>query len=126
MDMIGVNDKNELYVAGTNHFPDLKKYIFINKPMPKILLGHDAPELGKDDWTTQGDHYSFFNKGIPFLYFGVENHPYYHQENDEFKNINQEFYLASVNAILDIIKNIDSENNTTKIFREKLIMDKAN
>lgn len=124
MDMIGINDKNELYVSGTHQYPEIKKYIFTKNPNPKILFGHDTPELGKDDWTKQSDHYSFFIKGIPFLYFGVENHPYYHQENDEFKNINQEFYLASVEAILDIIKNIDSENNTSKIFREKLIMDK--
>lgn len=122
MDMIAHNDKNELYACGTFHFPELKEHIFIKSDAPKILFGHDDPKLGHDDWTFQSDHGSFFEKKIPFIYFGVEDHSDYHKETDEFKNINQNFYLKSVAAILDIIKNIDKKTNLQTIMKSRQIM----
>jgi aminopeptidase-like protein len=122
MDMIAHNDKNELYAAGTFHFPELKKYIFTKTNQPKILLGHDDPKLGNDDWTYQSDHGSFYAKKIPFIYFGVEDHSDYHKETDEFKNINQEFYVGAVKSILEIIKNIDANYSLQKIMKDNQIM----
>lgn len=122
MDMIAHNDRNELYACGTFHFPELKEHIFIKSDAPKILFGHDDPKLGHDDWTFQSDHGSFFEKKIPFIYFGVEDHSDYHKETDEFKNINQNFYLKSVAAILDIIKNIDKKTNLQTIMKSRQIM----
>ena len=122
MDMIAHNDKNELYACGTFSFPELKKYIFTKTNQPKIIMGHDDPKLGHDDWTNQSDQGSFFAKKIPFIYFGVEDHPDYHKETDEFKNINQDFYVGAVNSILEIIKNIDSNYTLQKIMKGNQIM----
>ena len=122
MDMIAHNDKNELYACGTYHFPELKKHIFLKNKAPKILFGHDDPKLGNDDWTFQSDQGSFFAKKIPFIYFGVEDHSDYHKETDEFKNINQKFYLKSVSAILEIIKNVDKNKGLQTIMKSKQIM----
>ncbi len=122
MDMIAHNDKNELFACGTFHFPGLKKYIFTKTNRPKILLGHDDPKLGNDDWTNQSDHGSFFAKKIPFIYFGVEDHKDYHKETDEFKNINQEFYVNSVKSILEIVKNIDVNYSIQKMMKDNQIM----
>ena len=80
-------------------------------PMPQPLnlkLGHDSPDLGKDDWTGQSDHGAFHNKGIPFLYFGVEDHEHYHKPTDTFENVNQEFFVMAAHAILGCILALDT------------------
>lgn len=122
MDMIAHNDKNELYVCGTFEFPELRKFIFTSSDKPKILFGHDDPKQGHDDWTDQSDQGSFYAKKIPFIYFGVEDHKDYHQPTDEFKNINQEFYVNSVKAILQVIKNFDKNYSVQTVFKNNQIM----
>lgn len=122
MDMIAHNEVNELYASGTFLFPELKKFIFTKTNEPKILFGHDDPKLGNDDWTYQSDHGSFYAKKIPFIYFGVEDHKDYHKETDEFQNINQAFYINSVQSILEIIKNFDKNYSLKTVQRETQIM----
>jgi Zn-dependent M28 family amino/carboxypeptidase len=122
LDMIAHNDKNELYASGTFHFPELKQFIFLKNAAPKILFGHDDPKTGNEDWTYQGDHDSFLAKKIPYIYFGVEDHKDYHKETDEFKNINQEFYSATVKTILEVIKNLDTKYSLQKILQKNTIM----
>ncbi len=124
MDMISHNDKNELYIAGTFKYPNLKKFITTSIPNIKLKLGHDDPQLGHDDWTNQSDQGAFNAKNIPFLYFGVEDHKDYHKASDEYANINKEFYLNAVAAIKQIIINIDQERDIQAIFRENLKMNK--
>jgi len=124
MDMISHNDKSELYVVGTFKYPQLKKYIITTNPNIKLLLGHDDPKLGHDDWTNQSDQGAFNAKNIPFLYFGVEDHKDYHKATDEFKNINQAFYTDAVGVIQEVIINIDKQRDLTAIFRENLQMKK--
>lgn len=105
MDMLGVNDKGELYASGTYHYPELKKLASQVKPRSnaRLLLGHDKPEEGPNDWTRQSDHYQFHKRGIPFLYFGVEDHPHYHKPTDDFERINQQFYPDAAALVLDFI-----------------------
>lgn len=122
MDMISRSDKNELYVAGTWHYPLLKANVINTNPNIKILFGHDDPKLGKDDWTNQSDQGAFHAKKIPFLYFGVEDHSDYHKPTDDYNRINKEFYQNAVNAILEVVQNIDKSVTIQKIFRDKLIM----
>ncbi|OEK07127.1 M28 family peptidase [Roseivirga misakiensis] len=112
MDMISINDKNELYVAGTHHYPNLKPIVEKIDPAPlQLKLGHDTPDLGYNDWTNQSDHGAFHKKGIPFLYFGVEDHAHYHKPTDTFENVNQEFYIKATHAILDCILALDINLN---------------
>lgn len=109
MDMIAHNDKGELYVCGTHHYPQLKKYISSTQSKLNILAGHDNPNSGHDDWTNQSDQGAFHKKQIPFLYFGVEDHKDYHQPTDTYENINPTFYVQAVDGILEIIKTIDNK-----------------
>ncbi|MFY0253061.1 M28 family peptidase [Chitinophaga sp. 30R24] len=108
MDMIAHNDKNELYACGTYQFPDLKKYIdaVANGVTVKLLTGHDS---GIEDWTKQSDQYAFYAQQIPFLYFGVEDHPDYHHITDKYARINHSFYYRSVQAILAVVKQLDND-----------------
>lgn len=112
MDMISMNDKNELYVAGTSHYPDLKPIVEQVQTLPlQLKFGHDTPDLGNDDWTNSSDHGPFHKKGIPFLYFGVEDHANYHKPTDDFENVNKDFYIRATHAILDCILALDASLN---------------
>ncbi|HVF46759.1 MAG TPA: M28 family peptidase, partial [Pyrinomonadaceae bacterium] len=62
---------------------------------------------GRDDWTMQSDHAAFHARGIPFIYFGVEDHPDYHKPTDDFERIQPEFYVKAVETIIQAIKLFD-------------------
>lgn len=111
MDMISRNDKQELYAAGTYHYPQLKPALekAAKGKDPKLLFGHDSPDLGRDDWTLASDHAQFHLKDVPFIYFGVEDHDAYHTPNDTFENIDQEFYVKAANLILESIIELDKD-----------------
>ena len=112
MDMISRSDKNELYAVGTSHYPRLKPALEEAQKRSKIklLLGHDDPKLGHDDWTGQSDQAAFHREKIPFIYFGVEDHKDYHKPTDDFANIQPEFYVRAVETILSAVLNFDKEN----------------
>ena len=111
MDMISRNDKNELYAAGTFHYPNFKPYLkkVQKNATVRLRLGHDDPKLGRDDWTSQSDHGAFHRKKIPFIYFGVEDHKDYHKPSDDFENIQPKFYVNAVEAIVLVVKSIDQD-----------------
>jgi Zn-dependent M28 family amino/carboxypeptidase len=124
MDMISHNDKQELYAVGTFKYPELKPFLTTTNPNLKLLLGHDDPKMGQDDWTNQSDQGAFNAKNIPFIYFGVEDHKDYHKATDEYKNINKAFFVAAADAIQEVIVNIDKKRDIQAIFKEKLQMKK--
>lgn len=108
MDMISQNDKNELYAVGTYHYPWLKPILErVETGEISLLFGHDRPEDGDQDWTNASDQGAFNRKGIPIVYFGVEDHEHYHKPTDDFETIPQEFYKASVQVILNAILELD-------------------
>jgi Zn-dependent M28 family amino/carboxypeptidase len=78
LDMVGRNERRELYAAGTSHYPFLRPYLdsVTTRSAITLLMGHDSPDGPRsDDWTSQSDHGAFHAAGIPFIYFGVEDHP---------------------------------------------------
>ncbi len=107
-DMVARGDKNELYVAGTSHRPALKPVLepIASRSKIKVLFGHDSGG-GQNDWTTQSDHAAFHEAGIPFVYFGVEDHPDYHKPTDTADKINPTFFYQSALTILDAVTTID-------------------
>lgn len=111
MDMLSRSDKNELYASGTYHNPQFKP--ILEKASvgsnPRLILGHDVPGTGREDWTKSSDHGAFFDKKIPHLYFGVEDHVDYHKPSDEFENIQPEFYMNAVNLILKCVLALDKD-----------------
>lgn len=109
MDMISRNDKGELYATGTRPYPQLKPALEkLQKTAGiKLLLGHDDPATGHDDWTDQSDQAAFHAAKIPFIYFGVEDHKDYHKSTDDFANIQPEFYVKAVETITEAIRALD-------------------
>lgn len=109
MDMISRNDTNELYAAGAFSYPHLKPILekAQAKASIKLLLGHDDPKTGHDDWTFQSDQGAFHAAKIPFIYFGVEDHKDYHKSTDDFAGIQPEFYVKAVETIIAAVRALD-------------------
>lgn len=122
MDMISHSDKGELYVAGTFKYPNLKKYVDTTGKEIKIILGHDNPKLGHDDWTNQSDQGAFNAKNIPFLYFGVEDHKDYHKATDEYSTITKQFFSDAANAVLEVVKSVDKQSGLQQSLKDKMLM----
>jgi Zn-dependent M28 family amino/carboxypeptidase len=111
MDMVSRNDKNEIYASGAYHYPFLVKYVDSIKSLTpvNISFGHDNPKEGHNDWTNQSDHYPFHLAQIPYLYFGVEDHPDYHQPTDTFDKVDKGFYFRVCNMIKETITILDRQ-----------------
>ena len=111
LDMVSHSERGELYASGLYHYPFLKPYLerVAARAPVKLLLGHDRPEQGQDDWTKQSDHYAFHRAGVPFIYFGVEDHKNYHQPTDDFETITPEFFVHAAETILDVARTLDAD-----------------
>jgi Zn-dependent M28 family amino/carboxypeptidase len=108
LDMVGRSDAGELYAAGTRHYPFLVGLVdrVAARSAIRLLRGHDGGD-GGDDWTLLSDHAAFHEAGIPFLYFGVEDHEDYHRPTDTYENIDQAFFVEAVRTILDFTREAD-------------------
>jgi hypothetical protein len=105
MDMVARSD-SLLFAAGTYHYPQLRPILeSIERRGPVVLrYGHDQPEVegveGEDDWTNSSDHGAFHAVGIPFVYFGVEDHEDYHRPTDDFERIDPDFFINAIRTVL--------------------------
>jgi hypothetical protein len=111
-DMVSRNDRNEIFAAGTYHTPSLKTIVdeVQSRSAVKILFGHDRPMTKAgiiEDWTLQSDHGVFHKAGIPFLYFGVEDHPDYHKATDTADRIDPKFFGNVVDMLVDFVVTAD-------------------
>jgi Zn-dependent M28 family amino/carboxypeptidase len=111
LDMIARGDRGELYAAGTHYTPRFRPVLeraSAGVAGVTLRFGHDSPDLPpQDNWTMQSDHGAFHVAGVPFLYFGVEDHPDYHRPTDDADRINPAFYAAAVELILRAVEALD-------------------
>src|SRR5690554_1923757 len=109
LDMISRSEKNEIFAAGTGHYPQFREILEKSAEDAEIQLrfGHDTPGTGRDDWTNASDHAAFHEKGIPFIYFGVEDHEDYHKATDTYENVDHDFYYQAVNLIIRSVRDLD-------------------
>jgi hypothetical protein len=102
LDMVSRSD-SLLFAAGPFHYPQLRPILEAVSPRPPVVLrfGHDQPGVnGVDDWTGSSDHRVFHEEGIPFVYFGVEDHEDYHRATDEFGRVDPTFFVNAIRTIL--------------------------
>lgn len=113
LDMIGRGDENTLVVAGTYFQPQLRQIVAESAHGRQItvVFGHDRPFLAAanvDDWTYSSDHGAFHAAGVPFLYFGVEDHADYHEPTDTVDKIPVRFYVEATNLVLETVRRLAS------------------
>ena len=108
IDEIGRADDGRLFAAGVEHTPALRSIVEAaawTSTVP-VHLGHDRSQWLTGllaDWTVASDHGSFYSVGIPFLYFGVEDHADVHEPGDVADRIAPEFYEASAETVLSAL-----------------------
>jgi glutamate carboxypeptidase len=109
LDMIARGDKNVLFVSGTHYYPAFKPIVEAAAKGRAITVtfGHDDPALPPgEDWTQSSDHGPFQTARVPFLYFGVEDHPDYHRPTDTADKIPRAFYVEAVELVLSTIERL--------------------
>jgi Zn-dependent M28 family amino/carboxypeptidase len=113
LDMVSHNDNNEIFVAGTSYTPALKPLVALAaaRSTVGVKLGHDRSQLvagAVEDWTGASDHAPFHDAGVPFLYFGVEDHADYHASSDTFDHIKPAFFISVANLLVDVAATLDT------------------
>jgi Zn-dependent M28 family amino/carboxypeptidase len=110
LDMVSRTD-GLLWAAGSFHTPALRPVLerVASRSPVELRLGHDRPGAPEgDDWTTQSDHVAFHELGIPFVYFGVEDHADYHRPTDDVERIDPGEYVAAARTILAALRELDA------------------
>ena len=102
LDMVS---RGALWAAGTAHYPHLRQIL---GDVP-VSFGHDTG-VGADNWTGASDHAVFHRLGVPFVYFGVEDHPDYHEPTDDTARIDPVVFGAAVDVILEAVEQIDASH----------------
>jgi hypothetical protein len=115
-DMLSRNPRGEIFMSGLYSNPQLQAVIdpVRARSVPTILYGHDHPRpfWNGDDWTNSSDQGPFADRGVPWLYFGVEDHPDYHRPTDTFERIDRDFYVSVANAMVDVVAALDAAPDT--------------
>jgi hypothetical protein len=110
LDMVGHSETGLLWAAGSAHTPALRRVLdSVAAGAPVTLrLGHDrAGVAGEQDWTGSSDHRVFHRAGIPFVYFGVEDHKDYHKPSDDPETLTPAFFGNAVGTILEAVRRLD-------------------
>jgi Zn-dependent M28 family amino/carboxypeptidase len=111
LDMVSRSARKQLFAVGPKRYPGLLPYLASTACAARIslMLGHDQGASPAEDWTDQSDQGAFRQAGVPFIYFGVEDHPDYHQASDEVSRIDPGFYVAATRAITLFVSLVDAD-----------------
>jgi len=112
LDMVSRSRRREIFAAGTYHTPSLVPLLqdVQTRAAVTIRFGHDRPATAGgdlDDWTRSSDHGPFHEAGLPFVYFGVEDHGDYHKPTDTADRIDPSFFGDAADTIVDAIRTLD-------------------
>lgn len=111
-DMLSRSKPGEIFATGLWANPQLKAPLDALRATarPTLLYGHDHPRpfWNGDDWTLQSDQGVFAKAGIAFLYFGVEDHPDYHQPSDRFEKVDLPFYPQVADLMTGVVAAVDA------------------
>jgi hypothetical protein len=100
LDMVSRNERGQLYAAGGTPNPVMRPLLerLAKGASVTLLLGHDTGS-GQDNWTDQSDQSAFQARRIPWVYFGVEDHPDYHRPSDDVAHIQPAFFYHAVQTV---------------------------
>ena len=107
-DMVGRSSRREIYAAGPGRWPRLSPVLktAVRGAPITVRFGHDTGG-GQNDWTLQSDHGVFHQAGIPFVYFGVEDHADYHQPTDTADKITPGFLDGVATVVFASLSALD-------------------
>lgn len=112
LDMLSRDTGQVLLAVGSYHHPWLQPILMQQQQQSavKLVAAHDRPwyQAGNvDDYTLSSDHGVFHQQGVPFIYFGVPDHPDYHSERDTADKVDVMFYHQAVESVLVFLQLLD-------------------
>jgi Zn-dependent M28 family amino/carboxypeptidase len=109
MDMVARGDNGSLWAVGTAPHPVMKPIVEALVPDAPVTLkmGFDTG-TGRNNWTSLSDQGAFHAQGIPFVYFGVEDHADYHEPSDDPERVNAGWYYAAARTIAAFVTRLDA------------------
>ncbi len=109
MDMVARGDNGFLWAVGTAPYPQMKPVVesIVSDSRVTVKMGFDTG-TGRDNWTSQSDQGAFHAVSIPFIYFGVEDHPDYHEPSDDAEKVNAGFYYGAARTIASFVTRLDA------------------
>jgi Zn-dependent M28 family amino/carboxypeptidase len=110
LDMVGHSEAGVLWAAGASHTPALRPVLdSLARTAPVTLkLGHDRAGVpGEQNWSGSSDHGAFHSAGIPFVYFGEEDHQDYHKPSDDPETLTPKFFGGAVTVIEAALRALD-------------------
>lgn len=122
LDMVSRSVEGQLFAVGPLRYPSLRRYLpaVACSGGVAIMLGHDKGSSARDDWTMQSDQGAFQEAGVPFVYFGVEDHADYHQPTDDVERIDPAFFAAATRAIALFVEQVDAHPAAAESARQAL------
>lgn len=99
-----------LWVTGTYQHPNLRPIL---EPVAAVgpvsfAFGKDTPQdVGANNWVSASDQGAFFEKGVPFLYMGVDYHPDYHRPTDDLERIRPEVFTSATELAIAGFRALD-------------------
>ncbi len=110
LDMTARVDDGYLWATGTWQNPQLRPLLEPIQPIGRVrlVLGKDSPgETGANNWVNASDHAVFHRAGLPFVYFGVDFHPDYHEPTDDYENVDPAGFIAATELIVTAFRALD-------------------
>jgi Zn-dependent M28 family amino/carboxypeptidase len=111
LDMVGHSEAGVLWAAGASHTPGFRPVLdsLVTVAPVTLKLGHDRAGVpGEQDWSGSSDHGAFGSAGIPFLYFGVEDHQDYHKPSDDPETLTPKFFGGAVSVVEAVLRRLDA------------------
>lgn len=114
LDMISRADRHgRLYLTGARRYPSLTAQLA--KDFSKLqFLHHRGPgRMARNnpryDWPNASDHGPFYRAGIPYLFFGGQEHPHYHTPDDTWQRIEADFLEMAISAIWQTVQWLEQQ-----------------
>lgn len=110
LDMIARGDNGILWVVGTRLYPALVPVIdgLPQQAGVERRYGYDDPAVtGRGNWVNLSDQAAFHARGVPFIFFSVDDHADYHQPTDDADLIDADWYRGAVQTAWEALAAVD-------------------
>lgn len=109
LDMVGRYD-NELQILMSQSSDKGKEYI--EKLATRTSLHISTPE--RSYFATYSDHYPFYKKGIPVVFFFTGTHPDYHKPSDTANKINYNAMKSIAELVEDLVLDLCNDKSNLR------------
>ena len=114
LDMVARGDNGILWAVGTRLYPDLIPVIDALPQQAGVerRYGYDDPAVrGRNNWVNLSDQAAFHARGVPIIFYSVDDHGDYHQPTDDAERINATWYRGAVQTAWETLSAVDGMDN---------------